>query len=93
MIANIDLDVATISNPNDHGLRDNTILIFTTDSTRTATRYLTHQMRAKGSPYEGGSLVPLVVSWPAGILGGYCDIPKHQPLTSMSCPPWRTCAQ
>ncbi len=78
MIANIDRNVGEILQfLNDHGLRDNTILIFTTDNgTSDGDKVFNASMRGKkGSPYEGGHRVPLFVSWPAGNLGGDRDIP------------------
>lgn len=59
-------------------LTDNTILIFTTDN-GTATGHLAYDggLRGhKGSEYEGGHRVPLVIRWPNGQLTGGKDIDK-----------------
>jgi len=78
MIANIDRNLGKMLQfLNDRGLRDNTILIFTTDNgTSDGEKVFNASMRGKkGSPYEGGHRVPLFVSWPAGKLEGGRDIP------------------
>lgn len=60
------------------GLRDNTIVLFTSDNgpqfggqgEMCTTRYNCGYNGAKGSVYEGGIRVPLVIRWPAGLDGG-----------------------
>jgi len=59
----------------EHGLTDNTIVIFTSDNgpqfggqgERCTTRFNCHYHGAKGSVYEGGIRVPLLLRWPAGL--------------------------
>ncbi len=54
-----------------HPLIDNTIVIFTSDNgAERKADYATGPFRSnKGSAYEGGHRVPLMISWPAGDVG------------------------
>jgi len=61
-----------------HGLEDNTLLLFTSDNgpqfggqgENCTTRFNCHFNGAKGSVYEGGIRVPMLIRWPAGLDGG-----------------------
>lgn len=60
------------------GLSDNTLVIFTSDNgphmggrnDQCMDRYNCNLHGAKGSVYEGGIRVPLIMRWPAGLTGG-----------------------
>jgi arylsulfatase A len=60
------------------GLEENTIVIFTSDNgpqfggegDHNTTRFNSQFNGAKGSVYEGGIRVPLIIRWPAGLEGG-----------------------
>jgi arylsulfatase A len=62
-----------------HGLEDNTVLLFTSDNgpqfggegEQCTTRFNCQFNGAKGSVYEGGIRVPMLIRWPAGLDGGY----------------------
>lgn len=55
---------AVLNKLKEHGLSDNTIVLFTSD----------HGSRGKNSCYEGGAKVPLIASWPAKVKpGSRCD--------------------
>ncbi len=77
MIASVDQNLGSFKDYlNEEGLEENTIFIFMTDN---GTRHgyspnddsgFNADMRAiKGSPYDGGHRVPLMIHWPAGGLG------------------------
>jgi len=74
MIANIDDNIGKLEKwLSDRGLRDQTILIFTTDNGGTAGRKIFNAglREGKGTLYEGGHRVPCFIRWPAGgITGG-----------------------
>lgn len=77
MITNIDDNFKALEEKLDAlHIKDNTILIFTTDN-GTATGHLAYGggLRGhKGSEYEGGHRVPLFIRWPDGHLTGGKDI-------------------
>ena len=60
------------------GLEDNTIVLFTSDNgpqfggegELCLNRFNCHFHGAKGSVYEGGIRVPMILRWPAGVEGG-----------------------
>jgi len=60
------------------GLERNTIVVFTSDNgpqfggrgEDSTTRFNCHFHGAKGSVYEGGVRLPLIIRWPAGLDGG-----------------------
>lgn len=54
---------AILSKLDEHGLRENTIVIFSSD----------HGSRGKNSCYEGAAKVPMFVCWPAGLKHGTVD--------------------
>ncbi len=91
MIENIDDNMGLlVAKLDELGLRDNTILVFTTDNgtangaDRDGSPYdgvawggFNSGMRGKkGSQYEGGHRVPFFVRWPEGDLGSPRDIPN-----------------
>lgn len=61
------------------GLRENTLVIFTSDNGGLSRMASCAPLReGKGSPYEGGIRVPLIMRWPAGIKAGHVeDSPVH----------------
>ena len=69
-----------------HKLIDNTIVIFTSDNgAEIKDKYATGPVRSnKGSCYEGGHLVPFLISWPAGKFGdGDADSPGRDQATPL----------
>ncbi|KAA5540754.1 arylsulfatase [Roseiconus nitratireducens] len=77
MIANIDQNVGQLEDLlTELGIRENTILIFTTDNgTSSGDQVFNAGMRGKkGSFYDGGHRVPFFIRWPAAELQGGRDI-------------------
>jgi arylsulfatase A-like enzyme len=77
MITNIDDNFKALQEKLDAlNLTDNTILIFTTDNgTAGGNKIFDAGMKgSKGSEYEGGHRVPLLIRWPDGLLTGGKDI-------------------
>lgn len=86
MIANIDENFGRLDTKiKELGLKDDTILIFTTDNgssggcTLDERRFVTSGYNAKmrgkkGSYYDGGHRVPLFIRWPNGDIGGGRDV-------------------
>lgn len=66
MIENIDMNFERLLEALDaEGLRDSTIVIFTTDNGPNGERYNAGYRDHKGRFYEGGTRVPLFIQWPA----------------------------
>lgn len=83
MINRMDSGIARILEALDRcGLRDNTLLMFTSDNgpqfggqgDECTTRFNCQLHGAKGSTYEGGIRVPMIVRWPAAGVGGGREI-------------------
>ena len=77
MIASIDENVKRIFNYLDQaGLRENTIVIFTSDNGFNGLQSSTNTLRGeKGTVYEGGIRVPAFVNWRGKIDAGKSDTP------------------
>ncbi len=79
MITNIDDNFARLEKKlKQLGLRENTIVIFTTDN-GTAGGFRVHDAGmkgGKGSVYEGGHRVPFYIRWPAGNIEGGRDMER-----------------
>ena len=60
-------------------LSDNTLISFTSDNGGLSRMASCAPLReGKGSPYEGGIRVPLIVRWPSKVKpGSTCDVPVH----------------
>jgi len=78
MIHRMDSGVARILDAlSRHGLAENTLVMFTSDNgpqfggqgDRCTTRFNCQLHGAKGSTYEGGIRVPMILRWPAGLQG------------------------
>jgi uncharacterized sulfatase len=61
------------------GLAENTLVIFTSDNGGLSRVTNNAPLReGKGSPYEGGIRVPLLMRWPGKVKpGSECDVPVH----------------
>ena len=79
MIRRMDKGIARILDTlEEHGLAENTIVVFTSDNgpqfggqgEQCTTRFNCQFHGAKGSVYEGGIRVPMLIRWPAGLEGG-----------------------
>ncbi|MEO0793905.1 MAG: arylsulfatase [Verrucomicrobiota bacterium] len=72
MITNIDDNMARlVKTIDEEGIRDNTILIYTTDNGTSAGTWGGNGFNAgmrgsKGSQYDGGHRVPFIMRWPSG---------------------------
>lgn len=77
MVRSIDENVKRITDFLDQaGLRDNTIVIFTSDNGYNGLQSRNDNLRgAKGSVYEGGLRVPALINWPNTIAPGRRDEP------------------
>ena len=77
MITNVDDNFARLERKLEElGLRENTILIFTTDNGTAGgnTVYDAGMKGGKGSVYEGGHCVPFYIRWPQGGIAGGKDV-------------------
>lgn len=79
MVKSIDENIKRITDWLDQaGLRDNTVLIFTSDNGFNGLQSSNENLRgAKGYVYEGGLRVPALVNWPKTVASGRCDEPIH----------------
>ena len=87
MVHRMDTGVARILEAlKKHGLENDTILMFTSDNgphfggqgDNTTTRFNCQFNGAKGSVYEGGIRVPVIIRWPDGMdAGGQIDEMVH----------------
>ena len=80
LVESVDESVGRILGTLDElGLADNTVVVFTSDNGGLVLNQVTSNrpLRAgKGSPYEGGVRVPLLVRWPGRVRpGSVCDTP------------------
>lgn len=85
MVASLDMSVGRVMDElSSAGVRDNTIVIFTSDNGGLTQRHGKHDgftenlplRRGKGSAYEGGVRVPTIVNWPGVTpMSSTCDEP------------------
>ena len=78
MIESLDQSVGRVCRAIDSlGIADKTIIIFYSDNGGSEPVTDNYPLReGKGSPYEGGTRVPLIVKWPGKIQAGVtCDVP------------------
>lgn len=69
MVENMDMNIGRIlTTLTELGIEENTLLVFTSDNGGIASLASQHPLRAgKGSYFEGGIRVPLIMKWPAQI--------------------------
>jgi uncharacterized sulfatase len=80
MLEHLDNEVGRLlTKLDEHKLSDNTLVIFTSDNGGLSRVTNNAPLReGKGSPYEGGIRVPLIVRWPAQVkAGSECAVPVH----------------
>ena len=79
MIKSLDENVGRLIDYLDEaGLRENTVVIFTSDNGHNDLQSCNKNLRgAKGTVYEGGIRVPTLVNWPGTVTSGGCDQPIH----------------
>jgi arylsulfatase A len=77
MIASLDQSVGRIRETLDElNIADRTIIIFTSDNGGRVPTTSNAPLRVgKGSCYEGGVRVPMIVYWPKVTAGGVCEVP------------------
>ncbi len=79
MVKSIDDNVQRILDFLDEaGLRDNTVIVFTSDNGFNGMQSVNKNLRgAKGMIYDGGLRVPALVNWPHHVEAGRNDTPVH----------------
>jgi arylsulfatase A-like enzyme len=79
MIKSIDDNVQRILDYLDEsGLRENTVIIFTSDNGFNGRQSVNKSLRgAKGNVYDGGLRVPFLVNWPKKVEAGLNNTPVH----------------
>jgi len=77
MVSSLDENIGRILKTlKESGLEENTLIIFTSDNGGIWAFNGEHALRAgKGSYYEGGIRVPLLISWKGKIKPGTCELP------------------